>query len=590
MLLEEMETQFGPVLDSSRHITVNLKRKHDFQSEKFNHVTKHISLPTVWPPCNGIHKVVKQRKLNDVKSKFGYGGVHHKTSLLQHYLNFRKSGPLKRLMYYQDGEWIDFPQSILPVVKEDLQIEKSVIEVDLDGKICVLDFVSMMLVDLRTGNQQSIAWIDEAGNCFFPEIFADGVGGDECNCLEHENNQVGIDLNAQESNVIKLQIEIELNRSNIYEQEESSGDSNALVKVVKVDLKPETEDSTMENGDDQNGVSASKGNGSSAENLPGEEKALMLDPAWGDLDSDSVRKIFLMGIKQSAHASIIDVSRGSSTFMEARLELFQKQAEIVKKLRGHPNVQFAWLPSTKSAHSSIMNYGIVSGDSTNKNSRYGFGVHLNPINHTEISANLCDIDENGVRHMILCRVIMGNVEPVSLGSKQFHPSNEAFDNGVDDLQGPKHFTVWSMNMNTHIYPEYVVSFKFEAEGTVVQSDKIHNFSGVSTCYEGSPYQVTTPDTNLLQNQQGNVPRIPKSPWMSFPALFAAISKKVAPEKMKIINSNYELFKSKKISRDELVRKMRLSVGDAILRSTIMSLQFKMVPTPVEMVTNQNLEP
>lgn len=575
MFLEEMEAQFGPVLDSSRHVTVNLKRKHDVHSEKFNNVTKHMFLPNVCPL-----KDVKQRKLTNIKSKSGCGGVHPRKSLLQRYLNFRKSGPPTRLMYYQEGEWIDFPDSVLPVVKEDLQIEKSVIEVDFDGKSCMLDFVSMMLVDLRTGNHQSIAWIDEAGNCFFPEIFTDDVGGDECNYDEHEteNNHIGIDLNPQESNVINLKIEIEINGSNTSEPEESSGDSNALVKLVKVDLKPETEDSTMENDDYHHDISVSKDNGSSAENSPREE-----NPAWGDLDSASVRKIFLMGMNQSSsHASIIDVSRGSTTFMEARQELFQKQAEIVKKLRGFPNVQFAWLPSTKNAHPNIMNYGLVSGDSTNKSSWYGIGVHLNPINHTEISANLCDVDENGTRHMILCRVIMGNMEQVSLGSKQFHPSNEAFDNGVDDLQCPKHFIVWSMNMNTHIYPEYVVSFKFDAEGTMTQSEKTKNVSGVSTCYEGSPYQVTMPDTISLQNQQGNVPKIPKSPWMSFPALFAAISEKVAPEKMKIIHSNYELFKSKKINRDELVKKLRLSVGDAILRSTIMSLQCKMAP-------NQNLE-
>ncbi|CAH9099236.1 unnamed protein product [Cuscuta epithymum] len=578
-----METKFGPVLDNNRQISVNLKRKCGVQPEKYTNVTNHMYIPNACPPSYGIHRFIKQRKLSGIKSKSGYGSP--RKSLLQHYLNFKKSGPPKRLMYYQNGEWIDFPESILPSVKEDLHIEKSIIEVEFSGKICVLDFVSMMLVDLKTGIQQSIAWIDEAGNCFFPEIFADGIEGDaECNNTAYENNE------------INLQIEIEINRSNFSEPEESCGESNAYVKLVKVDLDPEAEDSDMENGDYDKGLSAAKGNGSSAENVHSEEKTLMLGPARAFLDSDSVRKMFITGIEQSAHTSIINVARGSSTFMEARLELFQKQAEIVKKLRGHANVQFAWFPSTKSAFSSIMNYGLANFDSTNKNSQYGLGVHLVPINHTEISANFCDVDENGVRHMILCRVIMGNMEPVSLGSKQFHPSNESFDNGVDDLQYPKHYIVWSMNMNTHIYPEYVVSFKFEAEGAVVQSENLNN-SGVSTCYEGSPNQVyssmtrliTMPDASILQNQQGNVPRIPKSPWMSFPDLFAAISEKVAAEKMKVINSSYELFKSKKINRDELVRKLRLCVGDTILRSTIMSLQGK-APKSVELATHPNLEP
>lgn len=61
--------------------------------------------------------------------------------------------------------------------------------------------------------------------------------------------------------------------------------------------------------------------------------------------------------------------------------------------------------------------------------------------------------------MFFCRVIMGNMELLRPGSKQFHPSNPDFDSGVDDLQKPRHYIVWNMNMNTHIYPEFVVSFK-----------------------------------------------------------------------------------------------------------------------------------
>lgn len=51
------------------------------------------------------------------------------------------------------------------------------------------------------------------------------------------------------------------------------------------------------------------------------------------------------------------------------------------------------------------------------------------------------------------------MEPVHLGSKQCYPSCEDFDSGVDDPIDPRHYIVWNMNMNTHIYPEFVVSFK-----------------------------------------------------------------------------------------------------------------------------------
>lgn len=69
--------------------------------------------------------------------------------------------------------------------------------------------------------------------------------------------------------------------------------------------------------------------------------------------------------------------------------------------------------------------------------------------------------------MILCRVIMGKMELLRPGSGQCYPSNEDFDSGVDDLQHPKYNIIWNMNISTHIYPEFVVSFKISnAEGDI----------------------------------------------------------------------------------------------------------------------------
>nr|DAD36573.1 TPA_asm: hypothetical protein HUJ06_007214 [Nelumbo nucifera] len=61
--------------------------------------------------------------------------------------------------------------------------------------------------------------------------------------------------------------------------------------------------------------------------------------------------------------------------------------------------------------------------------------------------------------MVLCRVIMGNMELIHPGSEQFYPSSENFDSGIDDFQNPSYYVVWNMNVNTHIYPECVISFR-----------------------------------------------------------------------------------------------------------------------------------
>lgn len=79
------------------------------------------------------------------------------------------------------------------------------------------------------------------------------------------------------------------------------------------------------------------------------------------------------------------------------------------------------------------------------------------------SINCFDVDENDTRHMVLCRVIMGNMEVVHPGSNQFHPSSEDFDTGVDRLENPNDYVVWNMNMNSHVYPEYAVSFKMTSD-------------------------------------------------------------------------------------------------------------------------------
>lgn len=79
------------------------------------------------------------------------------------------------------------------------------------------------------------------------------------------------------------------------------------------------------------------------------------------------------------------------------------------------------------------------------------------------SASYSDVDENCLSYMIMCRIIMGNVEVVHPGSTQSQPSSDKFDSGVDDLKAPKHYVIWDKNMHTHIYLEFVVTFKLSSE-------------------------------------------------------------------------------------------------------------------------------
>jgi hypothetical protein len=69
------------------------------------------------------------------------------------------------------------------------------------------------------------------------------------------------------------------------------------------------------------------------------------------------------------------------------------------------------------------------------------------------------VDKDGFRHLLLCRVILGRMEVVPGGSDQCRPSSEEYDSGVDSFSSPKEYIVWSNKINTHVLPEYVLSFK-----------------------------------------------------------------------------------------------------------------------------------
>ncbi|KAK6777616.1 hypothetical protein RDI58_024334 [Solanum bulbocastanum] len=57
------------------------------------------------------------------------------------------------------------------MAKKDLRIKIAATEVVFNGNNYVLDLFHMTLLDLNSGTHQPIAWIDEAGECFFLEVF-----------------------------------------------------------------------------------------------------------------------------------------------------------------------------------------------------------------------------------------------------------------------------------------------------------------------------------------------------------------------------------------------------------------------------------
>ncbi|RID49808.1 hypothetical protein BRARA_H00584 [Brassica rapa] len=512
-------------------------------------------------PPNPQTQVPDKRKKLEGEHKVSSYETRSGKSLVRYYSYFKKTGIAKRVMIYEEGEWSDLPHHIICAIRNELDEKRAAIEFEWCGHHFLLDFLHMHRLELETGAKTPLAWIDIGGKCFFPEIYESAERNDCCNlnCVENSTQCA--------PNQIKLHLEIDVNGGespmlNLEECSDESGDR--MDDVPTEDCCSRKIEAAVVNWNVTDAIAVSNIKHAGAEGL----------------DKDAVKKMFAIGTSSLGHVAVLDVGRFSSEIAEARLGLFQKQVEITKKHRGDANVRYAWLPAKREALSSVMMQGL--GGAFIRKSIYGVGIHLTAADCPYFSARYCDIDENGVRYMVLCRVIMGNMELLRGDKAQFFSGGEEYDNGVDDVENPKNYIVWNMNMNTHVFPEYVVRFKLSdpinAEGNFVAK---HDNSGVTlevgpkdlpqldlTRPEGGPRSANSVRSSMTK---------PKSPWMPFPTLFAAISHKVAEKDKPFINADFQQLREKRMTRAEFIRKLRGVVGDDLLRSTLTALENQVIP-------------
>ncbi|XP_062146232.1 inactive poly [ADP-ribose] polymerase RCD1-like isoform X2 [Alnus glutinosa] len=588
-----MEAKIAKALDRSRRVVRDSKRKRVTQSANYLNGVNRTMSPQWHTSDISQNKLAKRRKLDGCKSKLKSYGSHFGRSLNICYENFRKTGTPKRLLFNQNGKWIDFPRGIVDMVRGDFQVKKAAMEVNLKGHPFLLDFLHMFRMDLKTGSRQPIAWIDEADSCFFPEIYADDNELSDLRQLESEKYQDPVFEESNGSHEIKVQLEIQINGVDQSELKECSGESNALVKHIQINHKPANNQYVIDVEDSCNREPDAKIAEAVEENKQMDADLVTAAVYKNEFDCDSVQKMFLTGMSAFGSADIVEIYPCSSTSMQARFELFQKQVELTQNCRGDANVRYAWLASSKEELPTVMTHGLGYCRPSTIKSMYGIGIHLTAANSPYTSASNCDIDEKGVQHMLFCRVIMGNMEVVYPGTRQYRPSGMDSDSGVDDLENPRFYIIWTMNMNTHIFPEFVVSFKIssEAEGHLIGSETKHDVSGITTtCHVPHGQRLVSPAVDVESISQpisesgrsggkaaslgSSTTRAPKSAWMPFTMLFDAISDKVPSTDMGKINTHYEEFRAKNIGRDEFIKRLRLIVGDPLLRATITNLQCK----------------
>ncbi|KAJ6760712.1 INACTIVE POLY [ADP-RIBOSE] polymerase SRO4-RELATED [Salix purpurea] len=231
----------------------------------------------------------------------------------------------------------------------------------------------------------------------------------------------------------------------------------------------------------------------------------------GDRVHDLIKQRLVSGLGLlGKKATVVAIHRNtySGVLQQARVQSFQITAKAMeKKCGGDANLKFGWYGGTRDEICEIMKHGFSAPMIDSSCRLYGSGIYLSPDNSPVECVKKLNVGKDGLRHMMLCRVILGKAEVVHPGSDQYHPSSDEFDSGMDNLSSPKKYIVWSAHMNTHILPEYVISFRAPS-----------NLKGY----------FRTPEST----------RTPTSPWMPFPSLISALSKFLPPTTTKLIIKYY----------------------------------------------------
>ncbi|GFQ01171.1 inactive poly [ADP-ribose] polymerase rcd1 [Phtheirospermum japonicum] len=439
--------------------------------------------------------------------------------LIQNYSNFKRSSCPGRIMFYEDGSWIDYPNEVVELIKLGFMDGKPAVEAQVMGLNCFFDFYRMLEIDLESGNQRSISWIDVDGKCFFPKMFV--------NTYEIDSEDDFVNCG---ENFPKIQIDIKISENSV------SSEDLKLDQAVKLSKRKREEDVINEK------MEGSLSSTNVKRQMVGSESQSARWPKTRILGAEQkgyaiVKNLLLSGlgtVEPGVTVTSVHQCARMGPLDRARLEIFSKKLEITKKTRGESNMVFAWYGTSAKGVESILTHGFGIPSNLSHSEGHGIGIHLSPIRSPQNSAVLSEADENGEKHVVLCRVILGKCEKVEAGSKQSYPSSVDYDTGVDDINNPRWYTVWHANMNTHILPECVVSYR---PGSIKANTS-----------------RTTPASVFVTK------------------LFSKLAGSLPQPRLQELQTLWGSCKEGKLGRDTFMKQLRSVVGDEVLRSTIQEIR------------------
>nr|GEV87970.1 probable inactive poly [ADP-ribose] polymerase SRO5 isoform X2 [Tanacetum cinerariifolium] len=225
---------------------------------------------------------------------------------------------------------------------------------------------------------------------------------------------------------------------------------------------------------------------------------------------------------------------GTSLVSQAKVSSFQIYAKAVGVKNGREaKVKYGWFGGcSKQEIDRIVGFGFGYRDVGNCEV-FGNAIVLNADHSPFECVESAIVDDDGVKHILLCCVLLGKTEVVNRFSTQCHPTSEEFDSGVDNTVSPKKYIIWSSQMNTHILLEFVISFKMQ---------RIAN----------------RPQVNGVRLEK------PVSPWIPILDLIAKLSKMLPPKSIKEITQYHHSYIQCKITRLDMIRGIKGISGDRML--------------------------
>lgn len=216
---------------------------------------------------------------------------------------------------------------------------------------------------------------------------------------------------------------------------------------------------------------------------------------------------------------------------------------LKNKYDNDKNMKYAWYTTSKEDITRIMSSGFDLEDVPIYNGLFSGGIYFSPFNFLKEGVKSCVPDDDGLMHIMLCRVLLeseGVVVDSDSRKSQLRSDNSNFGISDDDeIVSPIiSYLVKGNEMSTHILPEYVISFK------------IPHFTGVSS------------------SKAKQISKKPKSPWLPFSTLISELIKLLPPKHINLIKKQHRDFKENKISRHELIQNLKRLVGVELLLAVI----------------------